>query len=322
MSVPFIQDLIAEDMRAVDAVIRRGLTSEVALVREVAEYIVGSGGKRLRPALVVLSAGAFGFRGTQHHDLAAVVEFIHTATLLHDDVVDASELRRGNPTANALFGNAASVLVGDFVYSRAFQMMVDVESMRVMQVLAEATNVIAEGEVLQLMNCHNTAIDEHDYLRVIRYKTAKLFEAATRLGAILGGADPALEAAMAEYGMHLGTAFQLIDDVLDYSGDNKTTGKNVGDDLAEGKPTLPLIYAIKHGDAAEAALIKKAIEEGGLGELERVIAAIKRSGALDYTRRQAEAESRAAGAALAILPNSIYRDSLLQLADFAVTRDY
>ena len=322
MSVPFIQDLIADDMRAVDEVIRRRLTSEVALVREVAEYIVGSGGKRLRPAMVILSAGAFGYSGIQHHDLAAVVEFIHTATLLHDDVVDASELRRGNPTANALFGNAASVLVGDFVYSRAFQMMVDVESMRVMQVLAEATNVIAEGEVLQLMNCHNTAINEHDYLQVIRYKTAKLFEAATRLGAILGGAEAALETAMADYGMHLGTAFQLIDDVLDYSGDNKTTGKNVGDDLAEGKPTLPLIYAIKHGNAAEAAVIKKAIEEGGLGELEHVIAAIQRSGALDYTRRQAEAEARAARDALALLPNSKYRDSLLQLADFAVTRDY
>jgi len=201
-------------------------------------------------------------------------------------------------------------------------MMVEVKSMRVMQVLADATNVIAEGEVLQLMNCHNTAIDEHAYLQVIRYKTAKLFEAATRLGAILGGADAVFESAMANYGMHLGTAFQLIDDVLDYSGDNKATGKNVGDDLAEGKPTLPLIYAIKHGNAAEAALIRKAIEEGGLNELEQVIAAIQRSGALDYTRRQAEAEARAAGAALAILPGSTYRESLLQLADFAVTRNY
>ncbi|MEO7727937.1 MAG: octaprenyl diphosphate synthase [Burkholderiales bacterium] len=322
MSVPFIQEFIAADMRAVDAVIRRRLTSEVALVREVAEYIVGSGGKRLRPALVILSAGAFGYQGPQHHELAAVVEFIHTATLLHDDVVDDSELRRGKSTANALFGNAASVLVGDFVYSRAFQLMVDVESMRVMQVLASATNVIAEGEVLQLMNCHNTAINEHDYLQVIRYKTAKLFEAATRLGAILGNATPEQETAMASYGMHLGTAFQLIDDVLDYSGDNKATGKNVGDDLAEGKPTLPLIYAIKHGDPAEAAIIRKAIEEGGLGELAQVIAAIKRSGALDYTRRQAEAEARAASAALATLPNSKYLESLLQLADFAVTRDY
>ena len=206
MSVPFIEDLIAADMRAVDAVIRRRLNSEVALVSQVAEYIVGSGGKRLRPALVVLSAGALGYQGNQHHQLAAVVEFIHTATLLHDDVVDASELRRGNATANALFGNAASVLVGDFVYSRAFQMMVEVQSMRVMQVLADATNVIAEGEVLQLMNCHNTEADEHDYLQVILYKTAKLFEAATRLGAILGGADAALETAMAAYGMHLGTA--------------------------------------------------------------------------------------------------------------------
>ena len=288
-----MQDFIAADMRAVDAVIRSRLTSDVALVREVAEYIVGSGGKRLRPALVVLTAGAFGYQGPHHHHLAAVVEFIHTATLLHDDVVDASELRRGNPTANALFGNAASVLVGDFVYSRAFQMMVEAGSMRVMQVLAEATNVIAEGEVLQLMNCHNAGIDEHDYLQVIRYKTAKLFEAATRLGAILGGASAAQEEAMASYGVHLGTAFQLIDDVLDYSGDNKATGKNVGDDLAEGKATLPLIYAIKHGSATEADLIRKAIEEGGLGELQPVIAAIQRSGALDYTRRQAEAEARA-----------------------------
>lgn len=322
MPVPFIQGFIAADMRAVDAVIRSRLASDVALVREVAEYIVGSGGKRLRPALVILSAGAFGYQGTHHHQLAAVVEFIHTATLLHDDVVDGSELRRGNATANALFGNAASVLVGDFVYSRAFQMMVEVASMRVMHILAEATNVIAEGEVLQLMNCHNTAINEHDYLQVIRYKTAKLFEAATRLGAILGCAAPAEEAAMANYGMHLGTAFQLIDDVLDYSGDNKATGKNVGDDLAEGKPTLPLIYAIQHGRPEEAALIRSAIEAGGLEDLAQVIAVIQRSGALDYTRRQAEAEARAASTALAVLPNSKYRESLLQLADFAVTRDY
>ncbi len=322
MSVPVILDFIAADMRAVDAVIRSRLASEVALVRQVAEYIVGSGGKRLRPALVILSAGAFGYQGKHHHQLAAVVEFIHTATLLHDDVVDASELRRSQPTANALYGNAASVLVGDFVYSRAFQMMVEVESMRVMQVLAEATNTIAEGEVLQLMNCHNPDIDEHDYLRVIRYKTAKLFEAATRLGAILGGATSGQEAAMAAYGMHLGTAFQLIDDVLDYSGDNNATGKNVGDDLAEGKPTLPLIYAIKHGGAEEAALIRKAIREGGLSELQQVIAAIRRTGALDYTRRQAEAEARTASAALAALANSKQRDYLLQLTDFAVTRNY
>ena len=322
MPVSIIRDFIADDMRAVDAVIRARLSSEVALVKQVAEHIVGSGGKRLRPALVLLSSGAFGYQGRHHYQLAAVVEFIHTATLLHDDVVDASELRRGQPTSNAIFGNAASVLVGDFVYSRAFQMMVEVESMRVMQVLAEATNVIAEGEVLQLMSCHNPDIDEHSYLQVIRYKTAKLFEAATRLGAILGGVARGQEEAMAAYGMHLGTAFQLIDDVLDYSGDNKTTGKNVGDDLAEGKPTLPLIYAIQHGNAVEAALIRNAIEEGGLGELQQVIAAIRRTEALEYTRRQAEAEARAASAALAALPNSKQRDYLLQLANFAVTRDY
>jgi octaprenyl-diphosphate synthase len=322
MSIPVIQDFIAGDMRAVDVVIRNRLASDVTLVRQVAEYIVNNGGKRLRPALVILCAGAFGYQGSHHHQLAAVVEFIHTATLLHDDVVDASELRRGHPTANALFGNAASVLVGDFVYSRAFQMMVEFESMRVMQVLADATNVIAEGEVLQLMNCHNPDIDEHHYLQVIRYKTAKLFEAATRLGAILSGATPGQEQAVASYGMHLGTAFQLIDDVLDYSGDNQATGKNVGDDLGEGKPTLPLIYAIKHGSTAEAALIRNAIEAGGLSELTQVIAAIRRTGALDYTRRQAEAEARAASAALAALPNSRQRDYLLQLADFAVTRNY
>jgi octaprenyl-diphosphate synthase len=322
MPVPVIRDFLAADMRIVDAAIRARLDSEVVLVRQVAQYIVGSGGKRLRPALVVLSAGAFGYQGTHHHQLAAVVEFIHTATLLHDDVVDASELRRGQPTANALFGNAASVLVGDFVYSRAFQMMVEVNSMRVMQVLAEATNVIAEGEVLQLMNCHNPDIDELNYLQVIRFKTAKLFEAATRLGAILGEATADQEAAMASYGMHLGTAFQLIDDVLDYSGDHHTTGKSVGDDLAEGKTTLPLIYTIKHGRSDEAALIRKAIRDGGLDELEQVIAAMNRSGALDYTRRQAQAEARTASAALEALPNSKQRDYLLQLADFAVTRNY
>jgi octaprenyl-diphosphate synthase len=322
MSIPILADFLAADLRGVDAVIRRRLDSDVALVRSVAEHIIGSGGKRLRPALVILSAGAFDYQGSHHHQLAAVVEFIHTATLLHDDVVDASDLRRGKATANALFGNAASVLVGDFVYSRAFQMMVEVESMRVMQVLAEATNVIAEGEVLQLMNCHDPDIEEQNYLQVIRYKTAKLFEAATRIGAILGGASDAQEAAMARYGMHLGTAFQLIDDVLDYSGDNRNTGKNVGDDLAEGKPTLPLLYAIKHGNPDEQALIRGAIERGGLEDLPRVIAAIERTGALQYTRRQAEAEARTAEAALEIIPHSKQRDYLLQLAGFAVTRNF
>jgi octaprenyl-diphosphate synthase len=271
---------------------------------------------------VILSAGAFGYRGRHHHELAAVVEFIHTATLLHDDVVDESALRRGQPTANSMFGNAASVLVGDFVYSRAFQMMVGVDNMRVLQVLADATNVIAEGEVLQLMNCRNADIDEQGYLRVIRYKTAKLFEAATRLGAILGGGSQAEEQAIADYGMHLGTAFQLIDDVLDYSGDHAAIGKNVGDDLAEGKPTLPLIYAINNGTPAQAALVRNAIEHGGLNELAAVLEAIKTTGALEYARGQARAESRLACAALDCLQNSKYRDYLLQLADFAVTRSY
>jgi octaprenyl-diphosphate synthase len=322
MSIPILGDFLAADLKAVDSVIRQRLNSDVVLVRSVAEHIIGGGGKRLRPVLVILSAGAFGYSGKFHHQLAAVVEFIHTATLLHDDVVDASDLRRGQATANALFGNAASVLVGDFVYSRAFQMMVEVGSMRVMEVLAEATNVIAEGEVLQLMNCHDPDIDEERYLQVIRYKTAKLFEAATRLGAILGGATPDEEAAMACYGMHLGTAFQLIDDVLDYSGDNKDTGKNVGDDLAEGKPTLPLLYAIKHGTDEERALVRGAIEHGGLDELPRVMAAIQRTGALDYTRRQAEAEAQTAKSALDKLPNSKYREYLIQLAGFAVTRNF
>lgn len=309
-------------MLAVDRVIRDRLHSEVVLIRQVAEYIIGGGGKRLRPALVLLSAGALGYRGTAHHTLAAVVEFIHTATLLHDDVVDESALRRGRPTANTLFGNAASVLVGDFVYSRAFQMMVNIDDMRVLQVLADATNVIAEGEVLQLMNCRNADIDEDSYLRVIRYKTAKLFEAAGRLGAILAGSPPEIEQAMASYGSHLGTAFQLIDDALDYSGEAGVIGKNIGDDLAEGKPTLPLIRAMQNGTAEEAALVRRAVSTGGLAELDGVLAAIRRSGALDYTRRQAEAEAEAARAALDAIPATQYRDSLIQLASFAVTRSH
>jgi len=317
-----LSKLLAGDMQSVDQVIRERLHSEVALIRQVAEYIIGGGGKRLRPALVLLSAGALGYRDTAHHTLAAVVEFIHTATLLHDDVVDESALRRGRPTANTLFGNAASVLVGDFVYSRAFQMMVNLDDMRVLRVLADATNVIAEGEVLQLMNCHNADIDETSYLQVIRYKTAKLFEAASRLGALLAGASPALEEAMASYGSHLGTAFQLIDDVLDYSGDASVIGKNVGDDLAEGKPTLPLIRIIQHGGPEEAALVRSALASGGLDELDRVLAAIRRSGALEYTRRQAEVEVRAASAALDSIPSTQYREYLLQLAQFAVTRTH
>jgi octaprenyl-diphosphate synthase len=317
-----LQKLIAADMQAVDRVIRDQLHSDVVLIRQVAEYIIGGGGKRLRPALVLLSAGALGYRGNAHHTLAAVVEFIHTATLLHDDVVDESALRRGRPTANTLFGNAASVLVGDFVYSRAFQMMVNVGDMRVLQVLADATNIIAEGEVLQLMNCRNADIDEESYLQVIRYKTAKLFEAAGRLGAIIAGATPEVEQAMAVYGSHLGTAFQLIDDALDYSGEARVIGKNIGDDLAEGKPTLPLIYAMRKGTAEEAALVRRAVSSGGLAELEGVLAAISSSGALDYTRRQAEAEAEVARVALSVIPATQYRDSLIQLASFAVTRSH
>jgi len=322
VSIDAIREFIAADMRAVDDVIRARLQSDVVLIRQVAEYIIGGGGKRLRPALVVLSAGLFGYRGTHHHTLAAVIEFIHTATLLHDDVVDESALRRGQPTANSLFGNAASVLVGDFVYSRAFQMMVGVDNMRVLKVLADATNVIAEGEVLQLMNCHNADVDEQNYLQVIRYKTARLFEAATRLGAIIGGASSDAETAVAAYGAHLGTAFQLIDDVLDYSGDQHTIGKNVGDDLAEGKATLPLIFAIRRGTPEQAALIRRAIEHGGLEEMGTVLDAIRSTGALDYTRVQAHAESRAACQAIAALPASRYREYLLELADFAVSRTY
>ena len=317
-----LQALIASDMRAVDAVIRNRLHSEVVLVRQVAEYIVGAGGKRLRPALVLLAAGAIGYDGAHRHEMAAVVEFIHTATLLHDDVVDESDLRRGRETANAMFGNAASVLVGDFLYSRAFQMMVAVDDMRVMSVLSDATNIIAEGEVMQLMNCHNAEIEIDQYLQVIRYKTAKLFEAAARLGAILGRASAPVEDALASYGMHLGTAFQLIDDVLDYSGEEGTTGKHLGDDLAEGKPTLPLIHVMLHGDPAQAACVRAAIETGGRDDFAAVLAAIHATDALAVTHRYAQAESDKASAALELLPPSSYKDSLLQLARFAIARDH
>jgi octaprenyl-diphosphate synthase len=322
MSIEIIQQGIAADMLAVDKVIRASLHSDVVLVRQVAEHIIGGGGKRLRPALVLLSAGAFGYSGRSHYQLAAIVEFIHTATLLHDDVVDQSSLRRGRATSNALFGNAASVLVGDFVYSRAFQMMVEVGSMRVMEVLAEATNVIAEGEVLQLMNCHDAGVDETGYLQVIRCKTAKLFEAATRLGAVISGARTPDEEAMAAYGMHLGTAFQLIDDVLDYSGSAAEMGKNVGDDLAEGKPTLPLIYALRSGDAEQSETVRRAIECGGVEDLKPILEAIRGTGALEYTRAQACREAQLACVALDGFPRSSQLDSLLELTSFAVDRTF
>ncbi len=322
MSTSPLTSLLAQDLAEIDTVIRNRLHSEVVLVRQVAEYIVNSGGKRLRPALVALAAKALGYSGRQHYELAAVVEFIHTATLLHDDVVDASDLRRGRDTANALFGNAASVLVGDFLYSRAFQMMVAVQDMRVMEILSDATNVIAEGEVLQLMNCNDPDISVDDYLKVIRFKTAKLFEAATQLGAVISKAPPEVEQALATYGMHLGTAFQLIDDVLDYSGDSGQTGKNVGDDLAEGKPTLPLLYAMSHGTEDQAQLIRTAIENGNADHFQAILDIIRATGALDHTRRQAEAEAQTARAAISILPDSEYKQALIELSAFAVNRDH
>jgi octaprenyl-diphosphate synthase len=320
VSLENLNQLIAADMAAVDQVIRSRLRSDVVLVNQVGEYIISSGGKRLRPALVILSAQAFGYQGKQHYDLAAVVEFIHTATLLHDDVVDESALRRGRETANAMFGNAASVLVGDFLYSRAFQMMVEANDMRVMQTLADATNVIAEGEVLQLLNCNNADVDAANYLDVIHRKTAKLFEAAMRLGAILSKQNTTNEAAAARYGMHLGTAFQLVDDVLDYSGDAQEIGKNLGDDLAEGKPTLPLIYAMQHGTPEQAAVIRAAIEQGDINRFAEVLQIVQQTGALDYTRQQAQREADLARAELTSLPDSQYKRSLLELAELAASR--
>ena len=316
--LPFLA-LIAADMAKVDAAIRARLDSDVALVRQVAEHIIAGGGKRLRPALLLLAAGAAGTTRPERYELAAVVEFIHTATLLHDDVVDASDLRRGRRTANAVFSNAAAVLVGDFLYSRAFQMMVALDDMRVMQVLAEATNTIAEGEVLQLMNCHDPEVDEGNYLEVIRRKTAKLFEASARLGAILAKAPAAVEQGLAEYGMRLGTSFQLIDDVLDYSGDEATIGKSLGDDLAEGKPTLPLIRAIAAG-GAHAECVRRAIVEGGRNDFARVLEAVRGTGALEYARSVAQREAEAAQRAIAVLRPSEARQSLLELASFSVTR--
>jgi octaprenyl-diphosphate synthase len=309
-------------MQAVDTVIRQSLHSEVSLINTIGEHIINGGGKRLRPALVLLSSGIFGNIQTQHHELAAIVEFIHTATLLHDDVVDESAMRRGNSTANHLFGNAASVLVGDFLYSRAFQMMVKLQNMRVMQILSETTNIIAEGEVLQLLNINNANVTEQEYLKVIHFKTAKLFEAATRLGAVISNANMQDENALAQYGMRLGTAFQLIDDVLDLSGDVNQIGKNLGDDLSEGKPTLPLLIAMHRGNAAEAATIRKAIQHGGLQELPAVLAAVKATDALNYVRKLAENEARVGVEAIAHLPNSTNKQTLIDLAEFAVKRDF
>ena len=301
-------------MLEVDAVIARRLASGVPLVGEVSRYIISAGGKRLRPALLLLISRTLGYEGAQRFNLAAVVEFIHTATLLHDDVVDASTLRRGRATANESFGNPASVLVGDFLYSRAFQMMGGAGQMRIMEILADATNVIAEGEVLQLMNMHDAALDEAGYLRVIRSKTAKLFEASARLGAVLARAEPGLEDACAGYGQALGTAFQVIDDLLDYDGDAVVMGKNLGDDLREGKATLPLIAAMKRGTSGQRGLIRNAIETGGVAELDRIVAIVKETGALEVTRAAAAAEATRAIDAARKLPDNVFSRGLLQLA--------
>ena len=314
--------IVEQDMLQVDQVIARRLDSGVPLVGSVSQYIISAGGKRLRPALLLLCCGALGFKGDQRFNMAAVVEFIHTATLLHDDVVDDSALRRGNPTANAKFGNPASVLVGDFLYSRAFQMMVDTQSMRIMAVLANATNIIAEGEVMQLMNMHNAGLDEAGYLQVIRSKTAKLFEASARVGAILSAASAPLEEACAEYGQALGTAFQVIDDVLDYTGDAAIMGKNLGDDLREGKATLPLIAAMQRGTETERQTIQQAIETGDVGMLDAVIAIVKKTGSLDIARSAAQQEAKRAIGAAQRLPEGPHRDCLVQLASQLLDRNH
>ena len=317
-----IRELIAQDMEAVNDLIKKSLYSEVALVGELGNYLINSGGKRIRPALVLLSARACHYEGTQHHQVAAIIEFIHTATLLHDDVVDSSSMRRGKQTANAIWGNEASVLVGDFVYSRAFEMMVKVESMRVMEILAHATNTIAEGEVMQLLNIHNADTSIEHYLDVIHCKTAKLFEAGSELGALISGASEEEISAMARYGMHLGTAFQLVDDVLDYSSNADDIGKNIGDDLAEGKPTLPLIYTIQHGNPQQTQIVREAIEKGGLDNIDAVMKAIKQTGAIQYTAELAREEAHKARQALDVFAASLEIDALLELADFSVERSY
>jgi len=320
MQLNDIRALVAGDLKQVDAEIRRQLSSDVAMVSQVAEYIVGGGGKRLRPLMVLLAARAAGIADERHVRAAAIIEFIHTATLLHDDVVDESHQRRGRNTANEVFGNAASVLVGDFLYSRSFQMMVDIGAMRVMDVMANATNTIAAGEVLQLMNAGDPETTEERYLEVIYRKTARLFESGAQVAAIVAGAPPPVENSLAGYGRHLGNAFQLVDDALDYRGDAAELGKNLGDDLAEGKPTLPLIHAMRHGTPAQSSMIRRAIAEGGSHEFGPIRAAIESTGGLDYTARLARSEADLAIRALADVPGSAFREALAALAEFAVTR--
>ncbi len=320
MDISNIRELIAEDMQVVDRLIIKRLQSDVVLINQIGAYIVNSGGKRLRPMIVLLAARACGYTHDKHIDLAAIIEFIHTATLLHDDVVDASELRRNRETANAVWGNEASVLVGDFLYSRSFEMMVDVGQMRIMDILSHATNRIAEGEVLQLLNVHNPDASEHDYMEVIKRKTATLFEAGARLGGVISGAAPEQEQAMADYGLHLGIAFQLVDDALDYNASNQDIGKNIGDDLAEGKPTLPLIQAMKMANEEQRRRLQKVIEHGGLDEIDFVMEMIRAGNAIDYTEKLARDQAEQAKAALEIIPASPYREALAGLADFSVAR--
>ena len=320
MDLTAIRNLIADDLRATDLLILDRLQSDVVLINQIGHYIINSGGKRLRPMIVLLAARALGYQGDRHIDLAAIIEFIHTATLLHDDVVDGSEMRRSNETANAVWGNAASVLVGDFLYSRSFEMMVALENMRVMEILSHATNRIAEGEVLQLLNCNDADTDVEKYREVILRKTATLFEAGARLAAVIGDAPECDEEALATYGLHLGMAFQMIDDALDYGASNQDIGKNLGDDLAEGKPTLPLIRAMEVGTPEQRALLRQAIEEGGADKVDEVMAAIESTDAIAYTAQLARAEADQAKAALESLPPSAFTSALAALADFAVDR--
>ncbi|ANS84429.1 All-trans-octaprenyl-diphosphate synthase [Vibrio scophthalmi] len=321
MDFKAIQTLTASDMAKVNETIQAQLNSDVSLINQLGFYIVSGGGKRIRPLLAVLTARALGYQGEAHTTSAAFIEFIHTATLLHDDVVDESDMRRGKATANAAFGNAASVLVGDFIYTRSFQMMTELGSLKILKLMSDAVNVIAEGEVLQLMNCNNPDTTEENYMQVIYSKTARLFEAATQIGAILTDSPAEVELALQNYGKYLGTAFQLIDDVMDYTSDGEDMGKNVGDDLAEGKPTLPLLYAMHHGDKEQAAMIREAIEKSnGMDRLNDILAVMDQTGSLDYTRQKANEEADKAIAELAVLPESEYKQALITLAHLSVNR--
>lgn len=321
MELKEIQSLAQKDMSAVNELIYSQINSDVALINQLGVYIVNGGGKRMRPMLTVLAANALNYQGKDHISVAAIVEFIHTATLLHDDVVDESNMRRGRETANALFGNSASVLVGDFLYTRSFQMMVALDQMKIMKILSDCTNIVAEGEVLQLMNCNDADTTEESYMQVIYCKTAKLFEAATQLAAVVANESSDIELAMQAYGKHLGTAFQLVDDIMDYTADAKEMGKNVGDDLAEGKPTLPLLYAMHHGNDSQKAMIRDAIENcTGMDNLAAILQAMAETGAITYTQQKAEQEADKAITALSILPDSPYKQALIQLAHIAANR--